>query len=661
MDAHSCTESQRLPFGSGLDRYLLLFPAAVAALLSLPVLGFTYLWDDYNFLTNAMFYQLHDWAPDPTDPFYRPISRGVFFTLLDLAGRNGPLLGHLLNLGFFIAIVLFLASFTARIAGRKAGLLSGLIFAGLGAIPSAVGWTCCDQDLLAILFILAALRFRLEQRNSAALAATAAALLSKETSLAVIPVLVLFDWIVGRKPYRVWRSAGTYAALVAAWGAIHPAVRILVARGLRSGATGYVGLQHPEMWPVHIGRYLLTLFNVPAFDPLPGWPSFGILLLVVALVVMVGALRLAARLPRADADEGTMPPRSRVLLLGMILAAGPLILTSTMIRGWAPYYAAFPAVGFSMIAGVLLAASTYRAQVITMAAYLALGMWTRGNLKNPDETTESNHRVVSVALRTVESGFRRLYSAFPPGAQVILSVQARSPGGIYIHMYAFQTLRIWYRDRSVRTLRPEARTRTAGPEILAVIAPDRDVIDINLATLFARSASGKEPDYHVCETAIRAYAMGLAGSGDTDAAANLLLHMPEVNIGLETVHQRMAAMFFFAEGRDREAQAVLDSTVALPRGIAIADLQGVIAEQPPGRVFDTYALRAFGISPDDVDAIRDLMRWFGKMKYAEVALRFVERVEKLGHADRESDAIARKMRYLVEGKQNTPAGAADVE
>src|SRR5881628_3034637 len=90
---------------SRFDRYLPFLPAAVTVLVCIPVLGFTYLWDDYNFLTNAMFYQLHDWFPDPADPFYRPISRGVYFTMLDLAGRNGALLGHLLNLSFLVAIV----------------------------------------------------------------------------------------------------------------------------------------------------------------------------------------------------------------------------------------------------------------------------------------------------------------------------------------------------------------------------------------------------------------------------------------------------------------------------------------------------------------------------------------------------------------------------
>src|SRR5437867_1544071 len=200
-------------------------------------MGLSFIWDDYNFLTHAMFYQLHDWVPDPTDPFYRPISRGVYFSLLDLAGRNGPLLGHLFNLGFLIGVVYLLGSLTARIAGRKAGLLAALIFTGFGAAPALVGWICLDQDLLAILFVLTALHLRLAGRNGAALAATAAALLSKETTLPAIPPLVLFDWIAGRKPYGMWGSAAGFELLGATWATIPPAIRTLGARGLRSGPT----------------------------------------------------------------------------------------------------------------------------------------------------------------------------------------------------------------------------------------------------------------------------------------------------------------------------------------------------------------------------------------------------------------------------------------
>jgi len=230
-----------------------------------------------------------------------------------------------------------------------------------------------------------------------------------------------------------------------------------------------------------------------------------------------------------------------------------------------------------------------------------------------------------------------------------------------MHMYAFQVLRIWYRDRSIYTVRPEARRSGKHADLLMVITADRDVIDINPATMVARSASGKEPDYKICEGAVRAYAMGLAGSGDTDAAVNLLLHMPEVNRGLEIVHRRMAAMFLFAEGRDQEGEAILRATPELPRGLALEDLNAVLAEQPPGRIYDEYALRAFGISQGDTDAIRSLMRWFAGMKYAEVALRFAQRLEQLRPGDAEATKVSRRMEAVLEARRSALPVPADID
>ena len=448
----------------------------MAVILAIPALAFTYIWDDHFFLTNAVFYQLHDWAPSADDPFYRPISRGIYFTLLDLARGAGPALGHALNLAFLVAIVILLGSFVSRLAGKRAGILAALWLAGLGAMPSLVGWISCDQDLLAILFTLIALHLRLSRRNGWALAAVTAGLLSKETTLAVIPAIVLLDWILDRKPYRIPRHAGAYALLVAIWGAMHPAVRILVSRGAEL-VTVVRALEHPERWPVHLGKYVATLVNVPAFAPLPTWPTFGALVLLAVLAVAVLAIRFANALREAPDERREAASPERVYLLGALACAGPLVLTSFMIHGWAPYYAAFPAVGFAMIAGVFLAGLSLRSQLLAVGLYLILGLWCRGDVRDPREFTESNFRGVSAALRKVEAGFRKLYPSFGPNTQVLMSVQARGAGGIYIHMYSYQVLRLWYRDRTLRAVRPEARDRgPAGPEVLTVITRDRDVI-----------------------------------------------------------------------------------------------------------------------------------------------------------------------------------------
>ena len=648
-----------MPLPDRYRRYIPYLPAIVAAVLALPVLGFTFFWDDYSFLTNAVFYQLHDWAPDPADPFYRPISRGVYFTLLSLAGRDGALLGHVLNLTFLIAIVLLLGSLATRLAGRRVGVLASLMYAGLAAASACVAWVCCDQDLLAILFVLIALHLRLSRRNVAAFFAMCGALLSKETTLAVIPVIVLLDWILDRRPYRIGRHAAAYGGMIAAWTTVHPAIRVLLSRGLRSGATGYVGLDHPERWAVYVARYVLTLFNIPAFPHLPDWPTYGVLLVLGAGAVGWLVIRELNRAP--DSPESQPVTSGRVLLLGTLLAAGPLLLTSTMVRVWSPYYAAFPALGFSLIGATLLRHVTERAQIVFLVVFLILGMWSRGHTDDPEEATEGNWKVTSGALQQVEKGFRRVYPSFQPDTHVLLSVQARGSAGIYTHMYSLQVLRLWYGDRSLHILRPEGRTPTNGPEVLAVIGPDRDVLDINPSTMYARAASGRNPDYDICETAVRAYAMGLAGSGETDAAATVLLRMPEVSPGLRSVHRRMAAMFLLAGNRPQDAKAVLDSTVTLPTSIAIADLHAVLAEQPPGTIYDDVALAAFGIDQRDSTSMLQLMQWFANNKYAEVAIRFAKRVQDLRPDDPRAAAVIAEMTAILDKRRREPPGPASVE
>ena len=626
------------------------------------MLGFTFLWDDYDFLTNALTYRLDDLFPDPSDPFYRPISRGIYYLLIHLAGEHGPVLGHILNLSFLAGVVFLLAWFVSRLAGQRAGLISGVVYAGIGAVPLLVGWICCDQDLIAMLLVLVAFHLRLSGRWVAALVATAAALLSKETTLAVVPALVLFDWILGRRPHRIGRDVAVYGALIAAWAAIHPAMRTLISRGLRSGATGYVGLEEPARWPVFFGRYLLTILNLPAYKSLPSWSVGATVMLLVALaLVAAGFWKL-----RKDEEENpsliTPLPKSRMLMLGALLALGPMVLSSIAIRAWAPYYVGFPGLGFAILLACLLTPLRRRWQVLFIALYLALGIWVRGTTADPRNPTEPNMRMTSQALKQVEASFRHLYPhTMPQGAQVLLSVQAHGPGGIYAHMYLFQALRVWYNDRAIYTLRPEARRPSDRPDLLMVIAPDRGLIEISTASLSARTASGRNPDYDVCETAVRAYAMGLAGSGEIGNAVDVLLRMPEVSVGLASVHRRMAAMFLLSEGRNREAEAILDSTAVLPRGVAIADLRAVLAEQPEGRIFDEHALRAFAISPDDTTAIRDLMLWFAKMKYMKPALRFAARLSRIVPHDQEAKKVAQDMTAALEAERAMPPAPNAIE
>lgn len=193
-------------------------PLLVAAVLVLPGIRLGYAWDDYHFLANAQNRRLTDLLPDPGDMFYRPISRGVYFLALETLGHGAAQAGHLLNLLILCAGVALMARVGSRLGGARMGLYSSLAFATLSSVPLLVDWASGVQDLLAVLFLLAALEYRLAGRNLAAFWMAACGILSKETVMSLVPVLVLLDWILGRRPYRAGResagrgsSASTYS------------------------------------------------------------------------------------------------------------------------------------------------------------------------------------------------------------------------------------------------------------------------------------------------------------------------------------------------------------------------------------------------------------------------------------------------------------------
>jgi hypothetical protein len=635
-------------------------PALIAVVLSLPCLALSYQWDDYDFLTNALLNRLGDLLPDPADPFYRPISRGIYFLILVASGEHGVLVGHLLNLAFLAGVVVLLVRLGWRLAGPTAGLVAGLIFAGIGSVPTLIGWICCSQDLLSMLFILAALHAQLSQRRGAALGWTVAALLSKETALAIVPVLVLLDRVLDRRPARIARNAIAYGSVVLGWALVHPAVRILVSRGLLSGETGYVGLENPLRWPVYFAKYVLTMLNLRITAPIPPWPAQMTVILVLAVGLTGFVLWKHRRGVGISKPEATYPT-GRVLLLAGLLCLGPLLLSSTILRSWAPYYAAYPALGLAILGGIALTRLPLPMKIGALTLFLALGVWSRESDLDPEMPTEKNFRLSSRAVRHVSTSFRKLYPQLPPGSQVLVSVQARGKAGVYTHVYTFGAVRIWYLEPSLRTRRPEARDRRGGPEFLFVITPDWDVIEIDPLTLRARTASGRDPSYSYCEVAIRAYAYGLAGSGETDRAVGMLLRMPEWSPRLRGVHRRMAATLLLGDRRDAEAERILAGEPPMDRGYALANLRAVLAEQPPGRIYDDLALRAFRIDPTDGDGLRDLMKWFGSMRYADVAIRFARRVEALHPGDAEATRVTSRMQAILEKRKQEPLWPGQLE
>jgi hypothetical protein len=338
-----------------------------------------------------------------------------------------------MNAALLAACVALLVSVGTRLMNPKAGIMAGLCFASLGAAPLLVGWVSGAQDLLAIAFSLLALRLQLSERPSLAAAAMAGALLSKEASMAFLPVLALLPWILRRSPRRATTQIIPYATLLLAWILVHPAVR-LVGREHGAGGGQYLGLGSP--WD-SAGRTLLVLANLP-LSPSP-WPSALTAPCVLAILFVFAASWLVAR--SGPSDRVDPYSNGRLILLSGLLLILSVAIASTLVHFWAPYYAVIPAVGSSLLLGRLLSRLAPAWGGLAVSCFLALGVWSRAANPEPVILCEPYLEGVSSALVRVEAGFKILHPSFPPGTHAIVSVSGTGSQGVWTHMHRYQALR----------------------------------------------------------------------------------------------------------------------------------------------------------------------------------------------------------------------------
>lgn len=608
----------------------LLIPALVGIVLALPCFRFTYLFDDYLFLHRVQPFHAAVLLPDAQSIFYRPISREIYFGLLSISSPGSAALGHLFNLIILVVVVILFARFARRVAGPRAGFFAAFVLASLGALPILVGWISGVQDLLAMAFILGALNLQLSNRTGLACVSLALALLSKETAIAVLPALIGLNWILGRKPYGAVRNSALYGAVAIVWGLVHPGIRILLERKLTSGGAGYVGLDNPDRW-IALWNGFLTLLNVPPTLAAISWPRGLTLSLVGAVALLLGAVLLRSRLDSRDSSTEAISG-SRILLLSLALAVPPLLLTSVLVRHWAPYYSCIPALGVAVGLGLALSRMPTKWAFGALVAFLCLGCWFRGIDINPEIPTERNFGPPSEALQRLESEFKSLEPTLAPGAQVLLTVLAQGRRSIHVHMYNFQVMRQWYRDPKLLTIRPERRRSNRPAEYLFWITPKLDVFEVDLRTLRPRT-NGPKPEYFEYQKAVRFYARGLAATGKTDFALRILLGMPQLEPRYRDVDHRTAAMLLFTAGDSVGARQLLAPLPPLDRTIALGVVALFLSTPDRRQANDDAALEAFGIPRDDPESTRALMTSCNRPGAYPVALRFARRLLELRPGD----------------------------
>lgn len=588
-------------------------PVALVLLLCIPCVSLGFFWDDYYYLTRGQAEATTYLLPQAGAMSYRPIPEGLYFLgllVLSPITRNA---GHVFNLILIGASVFLLVRLVSRLSSPRAGILSGIVFATLAPVPTVVAWTSCAPDAFALFFILAALNMRHSGHNWGAFAAAALALFSKESALLVFPVLIFWDWLVGRKPQRLILNLVLYGALALIWTLVHPGFRSLMNHGFQSGGTGYLGLEQPQRWVSYFVQYLATTFNLPITGPTTPWPEeiapFG----VVALLVAVAWFWATRRSRLQKATVGNLP-LNRATWLALSIAIPLLVLPSVLVRRWNPYFVCLPAIGIALLAGILLARASVRLAVIVLAAYITFGIWSRG-MEVPGGLvfTEQDCISASQAAKKVEHGFRSQRPSLPVGSQALVSVTTTGMLGIYGILIDGQALRIWYGDRQLATRLPERRRPGAPADHLFRVYYDLDVAEIDPA----HQGAFPSADYEVSNVGyehwlddrrtIRSYARGLAASGETDRAVDILKGIAVTDSGqIGQYDLRLAAMALLADQRGAEAYRLLDGMTPFAKGRALDLIAKLLREPTESATFDSCAFEAFGLSRTDPEAIRYL-------------------------------------------------------
>jgi hypothetical protein len=512
-------------------------------------------------------------------------------------------------------------------------LLAGLFFAASAPLPFLVGWASCSQDILAILFLAAALHAQLSGRTVLALLFSAAALLSKDSAIFFFPALAGMDFVLRGSSSDLRKKSLQYFALALAWGVLNPEVRRLLIHGPLTGQGGYVGLDNPRM--LRSGAAMAsTLVNFPPTGFTTPWPAelnapalAALAIVVVVLWSGAGGLRDRCSLPFS---------RGRVAALGSLLCVVPGLLTILWAKLWFPYYACLPAIGSSLALAAVGTQVRSRHRYLLILAFLGLGIWYRGmDSGTKGAPMERNWRLLSARLKRVESGLLDLHHTLPPGSRLYMDIQSAGETQMYSLLLTFQAPAVWYGDPTIHTFDVEHFRQGPSSAFLFWVTSDFDIFEIEIPSLRVRSPgpSPREVDY---QKALRRFSLGLYESGAVDQAVALLLGIRASDGVARDFDRRLAAMLLFAAERMPEATRLRDSAAAMSTAESLPLLAAALGAMTGSDRLDIAAFQAFHISPRDPEAYRYLMNFFSDTVRLGQALRMANHLLAIRPGDEEA-------------------------
>jgi hypothetical protein len=373
------------------------WPAALLLALGLELwysgaLSTGFLNDDHLFLEQARTHRLAEslLGLGPLGNYVRPVSRQLWFAALTPIAAGDTRVFHAASALVFAGAMLLLADLLA-VFGPPIGVLAGVAYLALLPFTRVLlMWVSCSQDLLALLFVLAALALFRRGHDRWALIAYLFAAFSKEAALPFPIVAMAWSRVMEHEPWpRALRRVAPMTLVTTAWAL---ATLVIRARAPHVAATLSFAPVNFLASLVHGAQSLLAL-DTPAGwrDPLAHLPrSAAALLALVSLAAAgmwlvrparrrvaageaaepAGTTAPAPPVARAASERPVAPARATWIFAGIWLVSFALV-TGPVATTWSGYFYTLTAVGAAIAVAHLARRLDAFGWVLAVAAALA--------------------------------------------------------------------------------------------------------------------------------------------------------------------------------------------------------------------------------------------------------------------------------------------------